>query len=95
MTFNIKLSSGPVDCPAFPAEPDEAQFVAVAKYTLAADGDMEEFENYIWDTFDNIDFKDTMDYWIKRLDDTNTPFPTMAPTSPTSAPSGVVQYMTT
>ena len=36
-----------------------------------------------------------VDYWIHALDDTNTPFPTIAPASPTSAPSGVVQYMTT
>ena len=63
---------------------------------MGADGDIDAFENYFLDAFDDPQFEQMMDYWIHHLDDTNTPFPSMASTPPTSAPSGFVeQYLTT
>lgn len=72
--------------------------MAVAKFTLGADRDIDAFENYIDSILYNSDFKNTLKYWIKALDDTNTPFPTVSPIktlSPTSAPSGVIHAITT
>ena len=72
--------------------------MAVAKFTLGAEGDIDAFEDYIFSLFESTNYKDLINYWIKTLDDTNTPFPTAAPTesaSPTSAPTTNIEYATT